>query len=191
MNANYSDSLTLRQAREQFFAASKLPSDGGYSARWVRIEAKPLPFYFPNTASRIRSVKLHDLHHIATGYATDWPGEIEIGAWENSRGCADHLAAWFLNSGAMAVGIFLAPRRMWLAFRRGRHTANLYRTEFDQLRLDEMTVGSLRAQLRLDSPLPPASAADIMLFLLWCVGLLLVYGVVIAIATAWLLRFSR
>ena len=42
---------------------------------------------FPNTDSRKRAVPLHDLHHILTGYKTDWMGEAEIGAWELRAGC--------------------------------------------------------------------------------------------------------
>jgi hypothetical protein len=187
----YLDSLTLRQAREQFFAASGLPSDGGYSARWVRIEAKPLPFYFPNTAARVRSVKLHDLHHIATGYATDWPGEIEIGAWEIGGSCAGHVAAWVLNSGAMVIGVFFSPLRMWRAFFRGRHTHNLYRTDFEQIRLDEVTVGALRTQLDLDSPLPSPTATDVILFFVLSASLLIVYAVPTALVVLLLWRWLR
>jgi hypothetical protein len=193
MNADpaYSDSLTLRQARERFFARSGLPPDGGYSARWVRIEAKPFPFYFPNTASRMRSVRLHDLHHIATGYATDWPGEIEIGAWEIGGSCARHPAAWILNAGAMAVGVFGSPRRMWRAFVRGRHTRNLYRSSFDQISLDRTTVGSLRAQLGLDSAQSNATASDVLVFLGWCAALLMVSLSVVAAAAGLARRIVR
>ena len=187
----YPDSLTLRQARERFFTTSGLPPDGGYSARWVRIEAKPFPFYFPNTASRVRSVRLHDLHHVATGFATDWPGEIEIAAWEIGGSCAGHPAAWILNAGAMAVGVFHSPRRMWRAFVRGRHTRNLYRSSFDQISLDDTTVGVLRKQLGLDSIQPKATAIDRLLFLCWCAVLLLVIILVVAAAVVLVGRVLR
>ena len=49
---------------------------------------------FPNTPSRKRAVRYHDLHHALTGYATDLTGEFEISAWEIGSGCADHVAAW-------------------------------------------------------------------------------------------------
>src|SRR4030095_2853358 len=63
-----------------------LSPDGGYSDRWVRVETKPIPFYFPNWPSRVAAARLHDLHHIATDYETDWPGEAEIAAWEIASG---------------------------------------------------------------------------------------------------------
>lgn len=53
---SYPDTMTLEEARALFFARSRLGTDGGYGARWVRIEMKPFPVYFPNTASRVKSV---------------------------------------------------------------------------------------------------------------------------------------
>src|SRR3989440_8358980 len=123
---SYPDAMTLEEARALFFARSGLGPDGGYSARWVRIEMNPFPVYFPNTASRVKSAKLHDLHHLALEYKTDWPGEVEIAGWEIASGCGRHPWAWLLNLGAFAVGMALFPRRLYRAFVRGRHAANLY-----------------------------------------------------------------
>ena len=78
----YPDTMSLREARDLFFARSNLGPGGGYASRWVRVETKPLPFYFPNCSARVAAARLHDLHHIATNYKTDWPGEAEISAWE-------------------------------------------------------------------------------------------------------------
>jgi hypothetical protein len=122
MTSQYPDTMTLGEARSLFFARSGLGEDGGYHARWVRVETKPFPVYFPNTTSRVEAAKLHDLHHIANEYATDWAGEAEIAAWEIASGCGHHLWAWFLNLGAFTVGILLFPRRLSDAFIRGRHS---------------------------------------------------------------------
>ena len=46
----------------------------------MRLAFGPVRFAFPNTAGRVRAVRYHDLHHVVTGYATDWTGEAEIGA---------------------------------------------------------------------------------------------------------------
>jgi hypothetical protein len=40
----------------------------------------PLAFKIPNTPSRKRAVRYHDLHHTLTGYRTDFRRECEIGA---------------------------------------------------------------------------------------------------------------
>src|SRR2546430_5421637 len=84
--AHYPDSLSLLNARALFFQDAKLGSNGGYGDRWVRVESKPIPFYFPNLPSRVAAARFHDLHHLAAKYETDWPGETEIAAWENSSG---------------------------------------------------------------------------------------------------------
>jgi hypothetical protein len=60
MTPHYPDSLTLAEARSLFFARSGLGEDGGYNARWVRVETKPFPVYFPNTARRVEAAKRHD-----------------------------------------------------------------------------------------------------------------------------------
>lgn len=142
-----SDSMTLAEARALFFARAGLGEDGGYDARWVRIDAKPVPIMFPNTACRIVATKLHDLHHIATGYGTDWIGEGEIAAWELAGGCGRHGWAWLLDAGAFTVGLFLAPRRMRAAFMRGLSARNLYHGGFPEEQLTSVTVAALRRRI--------------------------------------------
>jgi hypothetical protein len=140
-------SLTLREARERYFRQSGL-DEAGYSARWVRLRAGPISFYFPNTAGRVRAVRFHDLHHVLTGYDTSWTGEGEIAAFELASGCGRHLAAWVLNLGALGIGMFLAPRRMWRAWCRGAASANLYGERFDDALLRQ-PVAAVRRRLRL------------------------------------------
>lgn len=142
-----SESMTLAEARALFFARAGLGADGGYGARWVRIDAKPVPIIFPNTACRIVATKLHDLHHIATGYGTDWIGEGEIAAWELAGGCGRHGWAWLLDAGAFTVGLFLAPRRMRAAFVRGLGARNLYHGGFPEEQLASVTVAALRERI--------------------------------------------
>jgi hypothetical protein len=158
----------LAEARARFFARSDLGADGGYNARWVRIEMKPFPVYFPNTASRVRSAKLHDLHHLALEYKTDWPGEVEIAGWEIASGCGRHPWAWLLNLGAFLVGMVLFPKRLFRAFSRGRHTANLYRDGFPESELATKTVGWLRERIGFDRADPQVRASDKRAFLFWC-----------------------
>jgi hypothetical protein len=142
------DRLTVRAARDRYFRDNGL-SEAGYTARWVKLKAGPIPLAFPNTRSRRRAVPLHDLHHVATGYATTWTGEAEISAWELGAGCGRYAAAWALDLGGALVGLFIAPRRTWRAFRRGRRCRSLYRASFDDGLLD-MPVAELRARLGTD-----------------------------------------
>ncbi|MBA2538194.1 MAG: hypothetical protein H0V17_01040 [Deltaproteobacteria bacterium] len=93
-------------------------------------------------------MKLHDLHHVATGYDTTWTGEAEIGAWEIGAGCGRYWAAWMLNLGATGVGMLHAPRREWRAFIRGRRSKSLYDRAFSEDML-QWSVRDLRAHLRL------------------------------------------
>lgn len=162
---HYEDSLTLRQARERYFERNGF-GDGGYEDHWVKLKAGPIPIYLPNTAARVRAVKLHDLHHTATEYDTTWTGEAEIGAWEIGSGCASHYAAWILNLQAMAIGLAIAPGAVFRAFVRGRQTANLYRTTLDETLLSE-TLASLRERLQLNHPPSPPTRVDKIAFGGW------------------------
>jgi len=142
---NESDSV--RQARAEYFRRAGFAPDGGYADRWVVLRVGPVPvFAFPNIEARRRSVRLHDIHHVLTGYDTSWTGESEIGAWEIGSGCRRHWVAWILNLDAMAIGFLIAPHRTWRAFRRGRRSGNLYGGEYDEALLDR-TVGDLRAEI--------------------------------------------
>jgi hypothetical protein len=162
----YDDALSLRAARERYFGLAGI--EPGYDAAWVKLKAGPIPLWFPNTKARIRAVKLHDLHHVVTGYTTTWTGEAEIGAWEISSGCAGFVAAWLLNLSAFAIGLVIAPAATWRAFVRGRQTRNLYGSEGElrEALLDE-SVGALRRRLGLDRPLQPAGPSDRLTFGVW------------------------
>jgi hypothetical protein len=166
----YPDDLSLLEARNLFFHDAKLGPDDSYRDRWVRVESKPIRFYFPNRPARVVAARLRDLHHIAAEYETDWPGEAEIAAWEIASGCARYHAAWILNFGGFGAGLVVAPRRLFRAFLGGRRAkTNLYKSGFDESRAKVITVGMLRDQLGLRVALPSASATDGGLFLFWCI----------------------
>jgi hypothetical protein len=185
----YEDYLTIRDARERYFAANGF-SEESYNVRWFKLMAGPIPIYLRNTKQRVRSVRLHDIHHVATEYETTWTGESEIAAWEIASSCRDHWAAWGMNISSLAIGLFIAPRAVYGAFVRGRHSANLYRGEFEESLLAER-VGALRARLGLDRAAPAPTAADRAMFAVWS-ALSLAAGaapvVAAAAAIVWLLR---
>jgi hypothetical protein len=164
--AQYDETSTLEVARERYFEAAGFAP--GYEDRWGGLKVGPLPLAFPNAPGRRRAVRLHDLHHLATGYETSWQGEAEISAWEIASGCAHHLWAWYLNLGGLAIGLVRAPRLTWRAFLRGRHSTNLYQTEGEYHDgLLSRTVGELRRELALDRPAPRARSGDRLAFMLW------------------------
>jgi hypothetical protein len=52
--------------------------------------------------------------------------------------------AWVLNLQAMILGLLIAPRRTWRAFRRGRRSGNLYGSASFEESLLDWTVDDLR-----------------------------------------------
>ncbi len=158
----YDPAMKVRQARDQYFEVNGFGVDGGYEDKWADFKLGPVPFPFPNTAGRLRAVKVHDLHHIVTGYDTNTTGEFEISAWEIGAGCGDFYAAWFLNFGGLAGGVMVAPVRTFRAFRRGRAARSLYGRDLDVM-LDQ-TVEELRRETRVDDTVPAASVGGALAF---------------------------
>jgi hypothetical protein len=184
----YADASSLLDARRVYFETNGFGADGGYTKRWVKLKLGPLPIVFPNSAARVRAVRYHDLHHVATGYDTDFAGEGEIAAWELASGCREFVAAWWLNLSALGIGLLRWPSRMWRAFLRGRHTENLYGATFDDALLAS-SVSALKARLGLDRALPAATTVDRTTFAACCGAAVVVLGLQIGLMLAplWLL----
>jgi hypothetical protein len=143
----YADAVPVRDARAAYFAANGF-TESGYTDRFVKLQLGPVPVYILNSAARVRSVRLHDVHHVLTGYDTTVAGEGEIAAFELAAGCADHWAAWYLNLNALAIALPQGKARLVRAFARGRRSRCLYDREWDEALLD-VTVGELRARLAI------------------------------------------
>lgn len=137
--------MLVRDALAQYFAINGFTT-AAYTAPTVEIPIGPLTIPLPNTAGRQRVVKLHDLHHLATGYGTDLVGEAEIGAWELRAGCTS-LAAYVYNGMAVAMGLLIAPRRTVQAFLDARGTMTLYRLGLDYDEALGLEVDELRRRL--------------------------------------------
>jgi hypothetical protein len=167
----YDDAMTMRDARKRYFDANGFGESGGYDDTWVDFKLGPLPMPFPNTPARVRAVRYHDLHHLLTGYDTDIVGEFEISAWEIGAGCKGFGAAWALNLGGIAAGLFRAPRRVFRAFVRGRGQRTIYGEDLESV-LDS-TVGEARARVtRASGASREATFADVLLFVLASVAAL-------------------
>jgi ubiquinone biosynthesis protein Coq4 len=147
---------TMGAVLEQHLRESGLPPDAGDSQRFAVVDVGLLPYPIPNTRSRKRAVRVHDLNHLVTGYATDREGELEISAWElASGGCGRYSAAWVLDLAGMLTGLLVCPRRVVRAFRRGRTERNLY--PYDPEDLLAMDVEEARALVRTGRPSDPLS----------------------------------
>ena len=142
---SYSDRLLMEEARNLYLAANSF-SSRDYDAPTFTIGILGLSLKLPNTEGRKRVVPLHDLHHVLTGFGTDWVGEAEIGAWELRAGCNSFIA-YFLNASAVIIGLFMSPGRVWRAFRAARGQRTLYYDPAPYDRLLQMTVGELRRRL--------------------------------------------
>ena len=151
---------TLAAARADYYERNHFGADGGDSLAWVPVKVAFVTFKIPNTAGRKRAVRIHDLHHVLTGYDTTLRGEAEIGAWELASGCLRWPAAQILNTGALAMGMLIAPRRTVRAWARGRATANLYALDSVDHLLPRQ-VGEMRSELRLEAPPPRATLRDL------------------------------
>ncbi len=129
-----------------------------YDDPWTKATFLGLDFAVPNTKPHAQAIRLHDLHHVATGFGTDLAGEGEISAWE-LRGGLSGLGLYvkgIILAGAM-LGLLIAPRRTLAAFRRGRGARSLWTLDVAYERLLAMRVAELRA---LVGAPPSALAAD-------------------------------
>lgn len=170
---------TLRDAVTAYFRDNGFGDDGGYSAKWVDFKLGPIPFPLPNSEARKKAVRFHDLNHVLTGYRTDFGGECEISAWELGAGCEEFVAAWALNLGGLAAGLFFQPWKTFRAFvagRRSRHAA--YAMNYDYALSQQ--VDDVREQLAVTTTGTPR-ASDVVLFALAALGGLLVGGLLFAL----------
>lgn len=119
---------TIRQARARFFADSGFSPSGGYENDWAEAKFGAVRYRVPNLPARRAALRRHDLHHVATGYASDWRGEAEISGWELGSGAGWFPYAWLIALWGLFTGLLQHPGPTVQAFLRGRHSTNLYRS---------------------------------------------------------------
>lgn len=148
----YDENMLVRDALPVLFKRFGIP-ENPYTATHFVIRIGKFGLRLPNIPARVKVARFHDIHHIATGYPATWRGEAEIGAWELATGCRTSFISWFLNGGAVAVGLFLYPRAVIRAFIRGRRTrTNLY-YDVEYAPLLNLTVKAVREKIGLpDEP---------------------------------------
>jgi hypothetical protein len=143
---------TVQQARDAFLARRGFTTES-YDAPIVPIPIGPITIPLPSSEGRRALVRFHDLHHVLTGYDTDFVGEGEIGAWELRAGCTN-LAGYVYNGMAVATGLLLAPHRVYRAWKRARGMTTLYRLAIDYGDALSLDLVELRARVGL----PPKGA---------------------------------
>ena len=172
----------LSLARARFFLDNDFGPDGGYDADYGDAEFAGVPYRVPNGPLRAEALELHDLHHLVTGYDTDWRGESEISAWElASGGPGSTWYAWIVALWGMFVGLLALPERTIAAFQRGRGSRNLYGAPLDPALLDG-TVGGLRDELAVVDEPRAQGPVDLAAFVGWT-ALSLAFGVVATVVS--------
>ena len=144
------DHLIVKEALPDFYSNYHLKHDGGINDPEVKIELlKGISLFIPNFKARKKVVLKHDIHHLVTGYSAVMKGETEISAWELSTGCTQNWFAFTINTYGMMMGIPFNLWRIWLAWRRGKLTKNLYHDSYKDQDLLDHSVTSLKKELGL------------------------------------------
>jgi len=136
---------TVRQALQQYLDHNGFTT-ASYTEPTVDIPIGPFHIPLPNTAGRKAVVPWHDLHHLATGYGTDFTGEAEVGIWELRAGCTN-IAAYVYNLMAVSGGLVISPLRTYRAFRDARGTSTLYRLNLDYETTLDLELSAMRAMM--------------------------------------------
>lgn len=145
--------LCLQEARQRYFET--LGTSGiDYDAWWITLPIYGVHIGIPNPPAHGRALRLHDLHHVLTGYDTSILGECEISAWELAGGSGWYVAALGFDLAGCGLGLLLAPRRTLQAFARGRRSRNLFRLGYSDALLSR-SVEEVRCELSItDAPEP-------------------------------------
>ena len=112
-------------APSRYYAERNIRPEGTHledwlAERWYRVGGVPGVPILPLVGGLKHTLILHDVHHLVTGYDTDWDGELQLAGWElASGGCGWSVAFWFDRLGAFLAGPLTQPRPTLRAFARG------------------------------------------------------------------------
>ncbi len=140
------------EALEAYFETYGLGKDGGLDKPWGKVKVGNFYIPIPNPDSRKRALVFHDMHHLVTGYSAEWDGEFGISGWEIGSGCNDYYAAWVLDMGLFALGIWVRPKIVFNAFVRGMRSKNLYHYLLTPQEAKQKTISELRDFLEIKTP---------------------------------------
>lgn len=143
-----SNTTTVSEGLLIYLKAAGVDPSSTYKEKWSRVQLGPIPFYIPNTKTRQKLLRIHDLHHLATGFHPNPKGEAQISAWELAQGGVGFSPfIWSILIFGTAMGVVICPKDTLKAYRLGRRTKNLFRE--DPSRFMNMTVGELRQKMGL------------------------------------------
>lgn len=144
----YADSLTLAQARKEFFAKTGF-SESEYSSTIAKVKLGIVPIYFYNFKDRRSALAVHDVHHILTGYDTSLLGEAQVSAWEiGSTSRKDLNWAYVYVALGFITGLVLDRDKTIKAYEKGLRCRNFYGKKLSPKMLSQ-TLGELRCKLGL------------------------------------------
>jgi hypothetical protein len=188
-NAGYEDSLKINEALQIYFDRYHF-KNGGYDLKWFTIKMGPVYFPLPNIKSRVDAVKIHDIHHLVTGYEANMKGEVEIGGWEIGSGCGKYAAAWLLNFGSFFYGMLFYQKPLLRAFLNGRKcTTNLYyNVTYDETLLNT-PLGEIKKRVGTNRQSLKNAVSDYLLFALYCFLLLTLAILFLAVPAGLILQW--
>lgn len=141
--------MTVEEALTVFFGSEHLGREA-YEDAVNYAKIGPITIPFPNPSARRRIVYLHDVNHILSGYDTTYGGEGEVSAWELASGFPRHCwIGYFYAPIAFTAGLFVAPLRMWKAWKRGRKEKNSCHAPLSREQMMATKVGELRRMLSI------------------------------------------
>lgn len=112
--------LTTGEAINDFYDKHDFGEDGGVNEKYAWIKFGFISIPIPNAESRKKSIYLHDVSHIVTGYDTTWKGESAVSAWEVASGGWRKLyLPWLLTLWAMGLGVVFYPKNVLKSFIKG------------------------------------------------------------------------
>lgn len=137
--------VNVREARDIYLASAGFTTESYVDPSFI-IKVGFITMRFKNPGL----LPMHDLHHVATGYDASLIGESEISVFELRAGWGKPLIL-LLCCGSLLIGLCLAPRRMWRAWRKARGARSLYKTTTPYEELLAMNVGELRRRMGLEA----------------------------------------
>jgi len=139
----------VREGRDAYLSENGFSVEA-YDEPTTQATLLGIRFRVPNTPKHRWAIMLHDLHHVATGFGTDFTGEAEISAWEARQGLRTlgFYTGWIVGNLAL-LGFVLAPRRALSAWRASRAPNLFHRPDLAYEEILGMSVAELRRLLGL------------------------------------------
>ena len=142
-----SDNYLVAEVLQDFYKEQNFPEDATISKYfWVSYGCLSVPY--PNPKLRRDIIKYHDLTHLLTGYQTTWTGEGEIAAWELASGFTrNYWVGYFYSPLTFTVGLFIAPHKVFRAFKKGWKQKNIYKLNKSLVEIEAMKWGELKSAI--------------------------------------------